>query len=309
MADPTPEEERINYETFRECVSEVVLKALAVPKEEEGAKGRKNRRRGRREGRRKGRMAGDDVVGGREGGKVAESKVEEQDADEEENARQGEEGESASDAEDLGEFIDYLTTLIFPTLPPTLRTLTSSTLKSLPQDLQTTYTLPLSPTFIESTLLPATLTPEIKDTLTAYTIPPPSSTAPTAAQNATTDADIQPLLTTLLSSYIDLTTTPPPPYSSTRTAECELCLRDWIPLTYHHLIPKSVHDKVRKRAWHRDDRLNSVAWLCRACHSFVHRVCGNEELARSYFTVDLLMAREDVQAWVKWVGRVRWKSR
>jgi hypothetical protein len=52
-----------------------------------------------------------------------------------------------------------------------------------------------------------------------------------------------------------------------------------------------------------------VAWLCRACHSFVHRIARNEELARSWYSVELLESREDVQAWVSWVGRVRWKAR
>ena len=52
-----------------------------------------------------------------------------------------------------------------------------------------------------------------------------------------------------------------------------------------------------------------MAWLCRACHSFVHRVAGNEELAREWDSVEKLAEREDVRAFVGWVGRVRWKSR
>jgi hypothetical protein len=40
----------------------------------------------------------------------------------------------------------------------------------------------------------------------------------------------------------------------------------------------------------------------------VHRCAGNEELARDWYTVELLRGREDVQRWVEWVGRVRWKK-
>lgn len=98
-------------------------------------------------------------------------------------------------------------------------------------------------------------------------------------------------------------------WSSTRTTECEICGRDWIPLSYHHLIPKEVHGKVLKRKWHEEWRLNSVAWLCRACHSFVHRCESNEVLARDYWTVERLLEREDVQQWAKWVSRVRWKAK
>jgi hypothetical protein len=64
-----------------------------------------------------------------------------------------------------------------------------------------------------------------------------------------------------------------------------------------------------KRGWHEEWRLNSVAWLCRACHGFVHGVGSNEVLAREWWSVELLLGREDVRRWRGWVGRVRWKSR
>jgi hypothetical protein len=40
----------------------------------------------------------------------------------------------------------------------------------------------------------------------------------------------------------------------------------------------------------------------------VHRVAGHEELAREWHSVEKLASREDVKAFVEWVGRVRWKS-
>ena len=58
-----------------------------------------------------------------------------------------------------------------------------------------------------------------------------------------------------------------------------------------------------------EDQLESVAWLCRACHSFVHRVAGLEELATEFFTVERLLGREDVSAFAGWVGNVRWKAK
>lgn len=64
-----------------------------------------------------------------------------------------------------------------------------------------------------------------------------------------------------------------------------------------------------KRGWHEEWELNKVAWLCRACHSFVHRAASNEELAKTLYSVELLAEREDVQAFVGWIGRVRWKKR
>lgn len=64
-----------------------------------------------------------------------------------------------------------------------------------------------------------------------------------------------------------------------------------------------------KRGWHDEWELNKVAWLCRACHSFVHRVASNEELAQKWYSVDLLVEREDIKSFVGWIAGVRWKKR
>lgn len=142
------------------------------------------------------------------------------------------------------------------------------------------------------------LPPHVTDSLTAYSFLPPTQT---------TTEFLLPILTT----YLEILTTPPPPPSLTRglATECEICGRSWIPLTYHHLIPKAVHAKVLKRGWHTEDKLNDVAWLCRACHSFVHRVASHEELARECYSVERLVEREDVRLFAGWVGKVRWKAR
>lgn len=142
------------------------------------------------------------------------------------------------------------------------------------------------------------LPPSITDSLHSYSLLPPSA--------ALTD-----FLHPILSSYTSALLAPPPiplELKATTTA-CELCDRDWIPLSYHHLIPKFVHAKAVKRGWHTEDELNNVAWLCRACHTYVHRVASHEELAREFYTVERLGEREDVGRFVEWVGRVRWKSR
>jgi len=123
-------------------------------------------------------------------------------------------------------------------------------------------------------------------------------------------SDLPNLLTPVLQEFTNAATAPPPPLDPGQKASaCEICARYWIPLTYHHLIPRQVHSKVLKRGWHEEWRLNSVAWLCRACHSFVHRLASNEELARDWWSVERLMGREDVAKWGKWVGAVRWKKR
>jgi len=95
---------------------------------------------------------------------------------------------------------------------------------------------------------------------------------------------------------------------ATRKEECEICGRN-CPLSYHHLIPRSTHTKVLRKKWHPPERLNVVAWLCRSCHSAVHRSQPNEVLAKNYYTVDLIMTQEVMQRWAVWCGRQRYGKR
>ncbi|OAL46181.1 hypothetical protein IQ07DRAFT_660957 [Pyrenochaeta sp. DS3sAY3a] len=286
MAEHIPAEEQANYETFRECLSEPILRALAAPVQKTTPRKKRHARRASKSGK-----AGEKSGAGDPG---ASSEKDAQD-----------DAHQTSDAEALGDFIDYLTSLIFPSLPPTLRTL-SHPLYTRTPSLRTLYSLPLSAP--QTSHLLAALPPPALDSLTSYALLPSPADAP----------DIQSLFAPLLTTYITTVTAAPPPWSATRTSSCELCARSWVPLTYHHLIPKSVHDKVRKRGWHAEERLNSVAWLCRACHSFVHGLAGNEELARGFWSVELILqggvgrdeeCRERVERWVAWVGGVRWRSR
>ncbi|KAF2121978.1 hypothetical protein BDV96DRAFT_483098 [Lophiotrema nucula] len=271
MAERVSAKEQSNFETFRECLSEPVLRALAKPVEKVKKKKRHSKK----------------------GSKATNKEKKEHGIVQDTNDAANEE---VSDAEDLGEFIDYLATLLFTSLPNDLRGMSYAQFKD-SEALHDAYTTPLSAT--TTTTLLESVSPTAIDSLASYGLLPAEPDM----------IDLNNFLTPIFGSYLSAVTAPPPIWSSTRTTECELCHREWIPLSYHHLIPKSTHDRVLKRGWHTEDRLNSVAWLCRACHSFVHRSASNEELAKEWYTVELLEQREDVQAWVKWVGRVRWKSR
>lgn len=216
-----------------------------------------------------------------------------------------------NDAEELAEFIDvglpgsipiyqqtdtskYIASESFNSLPSNLRTLTYTAWLN-DNAIKAQYTVPLSVQTI-STLLNS-LPPTVGDSLISYSFLPAHTS-------------LEEFLTPVLHAYLTALAAPPAPPSITRglATECEICARSWIPLTYHHLIPKDVHVKAVKRGWHHEDQLQNVAWICRACHSFVHRVASNEELAKNWFTVEKLMEREDVRAFEAWVGRIRWKA-
>ena len=182
---------------------------------------------------------------------------------------------------------------LFSSFPPELQAISFAAIKSNETCLQN-YSNPL-PAITIKTLL-ANVSPCVIDSLEAYHLIEPGS-----EKN---------FLVPVLQNYVKAATSPPPIYDhSNRATACEICGRDWVPLSYHHLIPKDVHAKAVKRGWHEEWELQSVAWLCRACHNFVHQIESNEELARNWWTVERLMSREDMQGWAAWVGRVRWKAR
>lgn len=195
---------------------------------------------------------------------------------------------------ELADFVDYIAEEAFPILPTELKTLSFQALQE-DEKLAVLYATPLSSNVVEvvANLLPHS----IEDSLVSYRmIHPPSS-------------DILTFFAPVMNNYISAVTMRPPNPATTRARACEMCERDWITLTYHHLIPRSVHSKVLKRGWHPEHSLSNVAWICRACHSFVHRMASNEELARQYFTVELILKRDDVQRFAAWVGGIRWKKK
>ncbi|KAI0844906.1 hypothetical protein F5Y00DRAFT_185667 [Daldinia vernicosa] len=203
-----------------------------------------------------------------------------------------------NNADDLVDFVDYIATETFRALPKELKTVDyHEYTKDATLQARFAHRLPLTGADTP-TILP-TLDPAIADSLSTYSITSEPTQGP--------DEFLAPILTAFLSS---LGTPPRAPRATLLDADgCELCGRDWVPLSYHHLIPRFVHDKAVKRGWHRAEDLENVAWLCGACHRFVHRFAGHEELARRYYTVELLMGEEGVRRWVDWVGRLRWKGR
>lgn len=192
--------------------------------------------------------------------------------------------DSGGSEDPLDDFTFYLASEVWPSFPKSLH---DASYESLSSDIV------LKEMTLDSSSIPLDtipIPPSFLDTLTSYSI--------------FGDADdcIR-FLRKVISDYLTEATAPPPVWKQTKTEECEICERSWVRLTYHHLIPRSVHAKVLKKKWHPESMLNSVAWLCRPCHSAVHHVASNEDLARFFYTVDLLLERDDMQKWRKYASR------
>ncbi|WP_295037535.1 hypothetical protein [Salinicola sp.] len=86
------------------------------------------------------------------------------------------------------------------------------------------------------------------------------------------------------------------------TERCALCRRA-APLTRHHLIPRTLHRKPRYRKRHGRERMQTaVLWVCRPCHSHLHRTLSERELADHYASREALLSHPDIRAFAEWLG-------
>eukprot|EP01028_Stygiella_incarcerata_P013404 TRINITY_DN82260_c0_g1_i1.p1 TRINITY_DN82260_c0_g1~~TRINITY_DN82260_c0_g1_i1.p1 ORF type:complete len:152 (-),score=53.54 TRINITY_DN82260_c0_g1_i1:334-789(-) len=83
---------------------------------------------------------------------------------------------------------------------------------------------------------------------------------------------------------------------------CELCYSTRKRLTAHHLVPKLVIRRLKKSKLHRkdDDVKPKYAWICRDCHSTLHRMFGHKELAVKLSSLDTLRECEELQSYLEW---------
>lgn len=87
-------------------------------------------------------------------------------------------------------------------------------------------------------------------------------------------------------------------------AACELCGRQQLPLTRHHLIPQSQHQRNRaQRQFERMEMQTRIALLCRPCHSQVHAVLDNHQLVLAYHTVEKLKVHPELAKFAAWIAK------
>jgi hypothetical protein len=77
-----------------------------------------------------------------------------------------------------------------------------------------------------------------------------------------------------------------------------------VPLTEHHLIPRTLHrNKKAIAAFGKPEMKSRLAMVCRPCHDQIHDLFTEKELGWTYNTVELLKAHPDVVIWIEWVSK------
>lgn len=73
---------------------------------------------------------------------------------------------------------------------------------------------------------------------------------------------------------------------------CELCGRNGVDTTIHHLLPKEM-----------GGTFGPTAQLCIPCHKQIHALYTNEEIAARLTTLRELRGDEKLAAFIKWIRK------
>ena len=83
---------------------------------------------------------------------------------------------------------------------------------------------------------------------------------------------------------------------------CELCGRTGVQLTRHHLVPRTRHRNKRvRRRFSREERTTRILMVCRPCHSQIHALITEKELADRYPSREALLSHPGIRRFVAWI--------
>jgi len=85
---------------------------------------------------------------------------------------------------------------------------------------------------------------------------------------------------------------------------CLMCERKML-LTFHHVIPKEVHEWYKKHHGMTKNQLHQGIMICRSCHSALHSFEDNKTLAEKYSTLEAILSHPKVQKWLPYIRKRR----
>lgn len=83
---------------------------------------------------------------------------------------------------------------------------------------------------------------------------------------------------------------------------CTCCGRNTM-LTFHHLIPRKLHRRTAFKKRYTRDELNQGIAVCRACHSGIHDLYTEMQLAKAFTHLNQLLADPALQLHFAWVAK------
>jgi epoxyqueuosine reductase QueG len=84
---------------------------------------------------------------------------------------------------------------------------------------------------------------------------------------------------------------------------CQICGRNDLPLTTHHLIPLVEWRRLKRRGKVKGSR--PTITTCLPCQRHIHAVFTNKELATEYNTAEKIRNHPIIQEFIKWINNKR----
>ena len=96
-------------------------------------------------------------------------------------------------------------------------------------------------------------------------------------------------------------------YSYQGEGQCVMCERRNIMLTFHHLIPKCTHRKLKKLDSKKYTRklMSDGIMICRPCHSALHKTESEMTLALEFYTFELIREHPKMKKWIEYARKQR----
>ncbi|MGY8770338.1 MAG: hypothetical protein ACKVH8_18135 [Pirellulales bacterium] len=91
-----------------------------------------------------------------------------------------------------------------------------------------------------------------------------------------------------------------------KSGTCVFCEREAL-LTFHHLIPKKVHRRKFFKKNYSKDELQAGIDICRLCHTGIHDLYDEMQLAKVFNSVDALKNDEALIKHFNWVTKQKVK--
>jgi len=82
-----------------------------------------------------------------------------------------------------------------------------------------------------------------------------------------------------------------------------MCSREETCLTFHHLIPRTLHSKKWYQKRYSKEELNRGVDICEDCHEALHDFITEKDLGKEYNTLELLMTHPKVVNFTTWVSK------
>lgn len=81
---------------------------------------------------------------------------------------------------------------------------------------------------------------------------------------------------------------------------CELCGIPSDDLTFHHLIPRTLHSNKWFKQRYSKEELNDGVMLDKDCHYHIHKTHDNKYLAKNLNSLELFKNDEKIKNYVSW---------